>query len=162
MVRSAPTQLRPRLRAVPVQDVADARPPEFTPASGGPRNRYGDLADRRLAAILAAEDTAEEHGLSPHTRVTCYVHKTWLHQCVSEPVHILVVTGHRWCRRCECPVDVVVDETPPGAVHLYCPRCGQAGSAANRELRQACRSSLAAMHGGTAPTLYRVPDVVTE
>jgi hypothetical protein len=77
---------------------------------------------------------------------------------VGHSLHVLVVTGHRWCRRCECPVDVAVDETPPGAVHLYCPRCGQADSAANREVRQACRTSLSAMHGGDTPTLYRLPD----
>jgi len=145
---------RPLLRVV----AAPADVPEPRPAPIGSRDRYADLDDRRLAAILAAEDTAEEHGLNPHTRSTCYVHRCWAHQCVGNPLHVLVVTGHRWCRRCECPVDVAVDETAPGAVHLYCPRCGQAGSAANREVRQACRTSLSAMHGGDAPTLYRLPD----
>ncbi|WP_284748700.1 hypothetical protein [Amycolatopsis sp. RTGN1] len=145
---------RPLLRVV--DSPADV--PEPRPATLGSRDRYADLDDRRLAAILAAEDTAEEHGLNPHTRSTCYVHRCWAHQCVGSPLHVLVVTGHRWCRRCECPVDVAVDETPPGAVHLYCPRCGQAGSAANREVRQACRTSLSAMHGGDTPTLYGLPD----
>jgi len=146
---------RPLLRVVTPSDVPEARP---APAPGRGRDRYADLPDRRLAAILAAEDTAEEHGLSPHTRSTCYVHRCWTHQCVGDPLHVLIATGHRWCRRCECPVDVAVDETPPGAVHLFCPRCGQAGSAANRDVRQACRTSLAAMHGGDAPTLYGIPD----
>lgn len=146
---------RPLLRVVvPPANVSEPRP-----APSGSRDRYADLGDRRLAAILAAEDTAVEHGLNPHTRSTCPVHRCWAHQCVGDPLHVLVVTGHRWCRRCECPVDVAVDETPPGAVHLFCPRCGQAGSAANREVRQACRTSLAAMHGGHAPTLYGLPDV---
>ncbi|HEY3471345.1 MAG TPA: hypothetical protein VGL47_39850 [Amycolatopsis sp.] len=144
---------RPLLRAVSPEDVPEPRP---APSRG--RDRYADLDDRRLAAILAAEDTAVEHGLSPHTRSTCYVHRCWVHQCVGDPLHVIVVTGHRWCRRCELPVQVAVDETPPGAVHLFCPRCGQASSAANREVRQACRTSLAAMHGGDAPTLYRLPD----
>ncbi|MEV6872047.1 hypothetical protein [Amycolatopsis sp. NPDC051128] len=127
-------------------------------APAAPRDRYAGLADRRLAAILAAEDTAEEYGLSPHTRSTCYVHRCWVHECVGDPLHVLVVTGHRWCRGCERPVEVAVDVTPPGAVHVFCPGCGQAGSAANREVRQACRTSLAAMHGGAAPALYRLPE----
>lgn len=148
-----PGRSRPLLRVVSPEDV-----PEPRPAALGSGDRYADLPDRRLAAILAAEDTAEEHGLSPHARSTCYVHRCWVHQCVGEPLHVLIATGHRWCRRCECPVDVAVDETPPGAVHLFCPRCGQAGSAANRAVGQACRTSLSAMHGGDAPTLYRIPD----
>jgi hypothetical protein len=146
---------RPLLRVVTPSDTPETR---SAPSPVRGRDRYADLSDRRLAAILAAEDTAEEHGLSPHTRSTCYVHRRWAHQCVGDPLHILIATGHRWCRRCECPVDVAVDETPPGAVHLFCPRCGQAGSAANRDVRQACRTSLAAMHGGNAPTLYGIPD----
>lgn len=149
----APGRSRPLLRVVGPADVPAPRP-----APIGSPDRYADLPDRRLAAILAAEDTAVEHGLNPHTRCTCPVHRCWAHQCVGDPLHVLVVTGHRWCRRCECPVDVAVDETPPGAVHLFCPRCGQAGSAANREVRQACRAGLAAMHGGATPAPYRVPD----
>ena len=153
MVQRIPGRGHPHLRVVSTSNVQDARP-----APTGPRGRYDDLGDRRLAAVLAAEDTAVEHGLDPHGRSTCYVHRCWIHQCVGDPLHVLVVTGHRWCRRCECPVDVAVDETPPGAVHLYCPRCGQAGSAANRQVRQACRMSLAAMHGGDTPTLYQLPE----
>lgn len=128
-------------------------------APGRDRDRYGDLSDRRLAAILAAEDTAEEHGLSPHTRSTCYVHRCWIHQCVTDPLHVLMVTGHRWCRRCDCPVEVDVDDSDPGSVGLYCPGCGQPpDSTANRQVLYACRTSLAAMHGGASTTLYQVPD----
>lgn len=55
-----------------------------------------------LAAMLAWEDAAEERdGLSPHDRITCPVHRRWVHQCVSSPAHAIRVTGHRWCRACE-------------------------------------------------------------
>ncbi|HKN55321.1 MAG TPA: hypothetical protein VJX66_22690 [Amycolatopsis sp.] len=139
---------RPRLRAVP-----DDEPCRNS------RDRYANLPDRRLAAILAAEDTAEEHGLDPHVRSTCYVHRCWIHQCISDPLHALVVTGHRWCRSCDCPADVLVDEEAR-TVQLYCPACGREPvSAANRQVLYACRTSLAAMHGGDSPTLYAVPDL---
>ncbi|MFD6070744.1 hypothetical protein [Amycolatopsis lurida] len=132
---------------------ADSAPP----ARG--RDRYGEIPDRRLAAILAAEDVAEEHGLSAHVRTTCYVHRGWVHQCISDPMHVLIVTGHRWCRRCDRTVEVRVDETFPGAVELFCDGCGvPPDTVANREVLLACRTSLSAMYGGEASTLYVVPD----
>ncbi|MFE6612475.1 hypothetical protein [Amycolatopsis sp. NPDC057786] len=132
---------------------ADSAPPARR------RDRYGEIPDRRLAAILAAEDVAEEHGLSAHVRTTCYVHRGWVHQCISDPMHVLVVTGHRWCRRCDRTVEVRVDETFPGSVELFCDGCGvPPDTVANREVLLACRTSLSAMHGGEASTLYVVPD----
>nr|WP_233223163.1 hypothetical protein [Amycolatopsis sp. BJA-103] len=120
---------------------------------------YGEIEDRRLAAILAAEDVAEEHGLSAHVRTTCYVHRSWVHRCVSDPMHVLVVTGHRWCRRCDRTIDVEVDETFPGSVELFCDGCGvPPDTVASREVLRACQASLSAMHGGEASTLYVVPD----
>ncbi len=153
MAPHAGPRTRTSLRLVCPEEVVLRR----SAAGSRPRGRYDDLADRRLAAILAAEDTAQEHGLSPHTRTTCYVHRCWVHQCVSDPLHVIVVTGHRWCRRCECPVDVDVDESAPGSIRLSCDRCGEPDSAANREVLSSCRTSLAAMRGGDAPTLYSVP-----
>jgi len=130
-----------------------------SPADAGTAPRYGGDADRRLVAILAAEDVAEEHGLSAHIRTTCYVHRCWVHQCISDPLHVLVVTGHRWCRRCDRTVEVEVDETAPGSVELRCDGCGvPPDTVANREVLQSCRTSLSAMHGGEASTLYVVPD----
>ena len=38
--------------------------------------RYADLADRRLAAALSTEDAAEESGLDPLERTTCYTQLT--------------------------------------------------------------------------------------
>jgi hypothetical protein len=106
--------------------------------------RYADLADRRLAAALSTEDAAEEGGLDPLERTTCYQHRRWLHDCVSSPLHVIVVTGHRWCRRCECAVDVAVDQLT-GDVTLTCPRCHEMPpGAANRQLVRCCRASLAA------------------
>jgi hypothetical protein len=149
---------RTRLRAVSADDAADRPVRARSRSKDRPEERYSDLHDRRLAAILAAEDTAEEHGLSPHTRSTCYVHRCWSHQCVSDPLHALVVTGHRWCRRCDHPVDVVLDE-PARSVELRCASCGlEPLSAANRQVLYACRTSLAAMYAGATPTLYAVPD----
>jgi hypothetical protein len=69
-----------------------------------------DIAGLRLARALVTEDEDEEHGLSPHERTTCHLRRRWLHDCVSSPLHAIPVTGHRWCRRCECAGNVAVDE----------------------------------------------------
>jgi hypothetical protein len=106
--------------------------------------RYADLADRALAAALSTEDAAEERGLDPLERTTCYPHRRWLHHCVSSPLHVIVVTGHRWCRDCSRAVDVAVDELT-GDVRLTCPRCHRMPPGpANRQLVRCCRASLAA------------------
>lgn len=117
------------------------------PALPAVDERYADVADRGLAAALSTEDAAEERGeLDPLERITCYTHRRWLHHCVSSPLHVIVVTGHRWCRRCECAVDVAVDQLA-GDVALRCPRCRQApAGAANRQLVRCCRASIAAAH----------------
>ncbi|WP_291413725.1 hypothetical protein [Actinophytocola sp.] len=111
-------------------------------------DRYADLADIRLAIALSAEDDAEDTeddtGLDPFERTTCYTHRRWLHHCVSSPLHVIVVTGYRWCRRCEREVWVAVDELT-GDVSLSCAKCGEMPPGpANRRLVRACRASLAA------------------
>jgi hypothetical protein len=120
-----------------------------TPAGAVPvHDRYADLTDVRLAVALTGEDDAEECGLNPLERTTCHVHRRWLHDCVSSPLHVIVVTGHRWCRGCECAVDVAVDEVA-GDVSLRCPRCRRTpAGAANRQVVRACRASLAAAAEG--------------
>ena len=106
--------------------------------------RYTDLTDHALAVALSAEDAAEEHGLDPFERTTCYAHRRWLHQCVSSPLHVVRVSGHRWCRRCECAATVAIDELA-GDLTLTCPRCHQMPPGpANRQVVRACRASLAA------------------
>lgn len=108
--------------------------------------RYADLTDRRLAAALSAEDAAEEQGMDPLERTTCWTHRRWLHHCVSSPLHVIVVTGHRWCRRCRCAVNVAIDQLT-GDVALTCPKCHEMpAGAANRQLIRCCRASLAAAH----------------
>ncbi|KAA9150412.1 hypothetical protein FPZ12_041205 [Amycolatopsis acidicola] len=105
--------------------------------------RYADLADRTLAAALSEEDRAEARGLDPFERRTCHTHRRWLHHCIASPVHVVVVTGHRWCRDCACPAAVVVDELA-GDVRMYCPSCGRMPDGpANRQVLRACRASLA-------------------
>jgi hypothetical protein len=107
-------------------------------------DRYADLTDPRLATALSTEDIAEDDGLDPFERTTCYAHRRWLHQCVSSPLHVVRVSGHRWCRRCECAVDVAVDELV-GDLRLTCPRCrATPAGAANRQVVRSCRASLAA------------------
>jgi hypothetical protein len=116
--------------------------------------RYADLTDRRLATKLSTEDAWEADGrLDPLERTTCYAHRRWLYQCVSSPLHVIVVTGHRWCRSCSCAVDVAVDELT-GDVALRCPRCRQMPpTAASRQLIRCCRASLAAARDDVrAPT----------
>ncbi|MEV6241267.1 hypothetical protein [Lentzea sp. NPDC051838] len=104
-----------------------------------------EAEDSTLSAVLSAEDLAEELGLDPHARVTCGLHRCWLHQCVASPDHVIPVTGHRWCRPCGRPLDVVVDET---TARLFCPTCGTGtpDTAANRQVVRACRTSIAAAH----------------
>lgn len=106
--------------------------------------RYHDLADRKLAAKLMAEDVAEERdGLSPHERLTCHAHRRWAHECISSPLHVIVVTGHRWCRRCEREATVAVDELA-GTVRVTCTRCRRVpDSPATRQIVRTCRASLA-------------------
>jgi len=48
-------------------------------------DRYTDITDRRLARTLTAEDRQEYAGLNPFERLTCHVHRRWLHDCVSSP-----------------------------------------------------------------------------
>ena len=121
-------------------------PVELRPSGCAPE-RYADVRDRLLAATLAAEDSAEQDGADPLERSTCWTHRRWLYQCVSSPLHVIQVTGHRWCRDCACAVDVAVDELT-WAVRLSCPRCGRSPQTrATRQLVRACRAGLAARHG---------------
>ena len=106
--------------------------------------RDADVADRRLALALTAEDWSEEDGLDPLERTTCRTHRRWLHDCVASPLHVLVVTGTRWCRRCERALDVAIDHVA-GDVSLRCPSCGETpANRATRQIVRACRASLAA------------------
>ncbi|WP_245645951.1 hypothetical protein [Pseudonocardia acaciae] len=102
------------------------------------------LADGRLAATLAAEDEAEDAGLDPLERITCRTHRRWLHHCISSPVHVIVVTGHRWCRSCQAEASVAVDELT-GDVRVTCTRCGRVPvGRATRQIIRTCTASLAA------------------
>lgn len=116
--------------------------------------RYADLRDRRLAVALSTEDSLEADGLDPLERTTCWTHRRWLHQCVSSPLHVIQVTGHRWCRNCACAVSVAVDELI-GDLRLECPRCHRMpDTRASRQILRACRASLAA---STEPTVSPIP-----
>lgn len=108
----------------------------------------------RMSAVLVSEDAAEERGdLSPHDRITCPVHRRWVHQCMSSPAHAIRVTGHRWCRACDTPMTVAVDELT-GSVSVTCPRCRRSPStAANRQLLRSCRASIDAARRDRSPTL---------
>lgn len=109
--------------------------------------RYAGLRDQRLAAALTGEDRAERDGLDPLERLTCRTHRRWLHDCISAPQHVFVVTGHRWCRDCECAADVAVDQLT-WTVTVTCPRCRRSpGGAATRQIIRTCRASLAAARG---------------
>ncbi|MEV6231219.1 hypothetical protein AB0L88_25510 [Saccharopolyspora shandongensis] len=107
--------------------------------------RYADLCDRRLADRLILEDAAEESGeLSVHERITCHFHRRWVHECISSPVHVIILTGHRWCRHCEAEASVAVDELT-GSVAVTCTRCRRSpGTAATRQILRTCHASLVA------------------
>lgn len=108
-----------------------------------PSRRDSDCLRSALATVLAREDPDEEHaGLSPHDRLTCPLHRRWVHQCVSSPVHAIRVTGHRWCRACDTAVAIAVDELAE-SVNLTCPNCRQfPASAVNRQVLRSCRASI--------------------
>ncbi|MGH3520038.1 MAG: hypothetical protein ACRDQ7_22155 [Haloechinothrix sp.] len=104
-----------------------------------------DTGARGLETLLVQEDAAEERGqVSPHERITCRVHRRWIHQCVGSPLHVIPVTGHRWCRRCETAVGIVVDEVR-GTVAMSCRGCGDVPTTlASRQIVRACLGSFAA------------------
>jgi hypothetical protein len=105
------------------------------------------LVESLLSRTLRSEDLAEDAGrLSPDDRLTCHVHRRWIHQCVSSPVHAHPVTRHRWCRDCEKALTVAVDEFA-GTVRMTCPGCGAGGSSATTRLLAACRASLGVTTG---------------
>jgi hypothetical protein len=125
---------------VTIQTV-DASPGHGTERYG---TRYSDMTDRRLATKLLAEDAAEDAGLDPFERISCRIHRRWLHQCVHSPVHVVMVSGYRWCRSCEAQATVAVDELT-GDIRVTCPQCGQTPSGrASQQIVRTCTASLAA------------------
>lgn len=98
-----------------------------------------------LAAALAEEDDAELlRELSPLDRITCTVHRRWVHECVASPLHVIVVTGHRWCRACQSPCTVAVDHLTC-TVKVRCPVCWRVPvCAATDQIVRTCQASLAA------------------
>jgi len=109
-------------------------------------DRYTDLADRRLAAVLRQEDLAELAGMSPFERLTCRVHRRWLYECIASPLHVVPVAGYRWCEDCATSATVTVDQLLH-VVSVWCPQCGQTPSAfATDQIVRTCRASMAAAH----------------
>jgi hypothetical protein len=98
-----------------------------------------------IADALAAEDRAEDTGwLDPLDRLTCRVHRRWIHECAHSDLHVIEVTGHRWCRPCRRALEIAVDEVTR-TVTLHSPRCHRdATTRANRQLVAACEASLTA------------------
>ena len=106
-----------------------------------PTDEYADMADRFLAAALANEDAAEERGLSPLDRQTCRIHRRWIHECIASPVHVIMITGHRWCRGCQTTAMVSVDHLS-GSVKVRCPRCWRVpNNAATQQIIRTCEAS---------------------
>ena len=103
-----------------------------------------------LSDALAAEDHAEDTGwLDPLDRLTCRVHRRWIHECSHSDLHVIQVTGHRWCRPCRRALEIAVDELA-GTVALHCPRCHRgATTRADVQLVAACESSLTASRAST-------------
>lgn len=102
---------------------------------------------RDLTDTLLAEDTAQSTGLSPFERLTCPFHRRWAYQCVSSPVHVIRMTGHRWCSDCQASANVSVDELT-GRVSVKCSRCGRPPqSAATAQIVRTCQASLTSARG---------------
>ncbi|MET8764893.1 hypothetical protein [Lentzea sp. NPDC004782] len=118
-----------------------------TPFIADGDQRYAGVRDRALAAMLAEEDAAEELGLNPLERVSCRLHRRWLHHCVHSADHVIKVTGHRWCRDCSSAASVGVDELT-GDVVVRCETCRRTpDTSATRQIVRACRASLSAAQG---------------
>ena len=98
-----------------------------------------------LAAALTTEDQTEDTGwLDPLDRLTCRVHRRWIHECAHGNLHVIPVTGHRWCRPCRYALEIAVDELT-GRVTLHCPRCDRGPTTkADHQLIAACEASLIA------------------
>ncbi|MEU3645268.1 hypothetical protein AB0E59_17940 [Lentzea sp. NPDC034063] len=108
---------------------------------------YADVKDRRLAVMLAEEDAAEELGLNPLERVSCRLHRRWLHHCAHSADHVIKVTGHRSCRDCSSTASVGVDELT-GDVLVLCESCHRTPcTSATKQIIRSCRASLASARG---------------
>jgi hypothetical protein len=106
--------------------------------------RYDGVRDRRLAATLVAEDLAEDAGLDPFERISCRIHQRWLHHCVHSAVHVVQVSGYRWCRSCQSHAVVAADELT-GDIRVTCSRCGRTPPGrASRQIIRTCTASIAA------------------
>jgi hypothetical protein len=114
-------------------------------------NRTEPTPASTLPDALAAEDHAEDTGwLDPLDRLTCRVHRRWIHECAHSDLHVIEVTGHRYCRPCRCALEIAVDEVTR-TVALHCPRCDRgATTRADRQLVAACESSLTASRARSA------------
>jgi hypothetical protein len=113
-----------------------------------------------VSATVVSEGTVEEQlGLSPRDGLTCPVRRRRLHQCVSLPEHAIRVTGHRWCRRCDRPLNAAVDEFL-GSVTFECATCRRfPHTAANRQILRFSWASLDAARPDRArpPAVAGVP-----
>lgn len=118
------------------------------PVGGSDSTRVGDV----LYTTLVREDAQEEYaGLSQHDRLTCSLHRRWVHECMSSPLHAIRVTGHRWCRACDSVVTIAYDELT-GSVSLSCPVCHRfPATAANRQVLRSCRASSVAARQDRLP-----------
>jgi len=101
-----------------------------------------------LADALQAEDHAEDTGwLDPLDRMTCRVHRRWIHECAHSELHVSPITGHRWCRPCRRELELAVDELTRTAT-VHCPRCDRGPTTrADAQLIAACEASLTAARG---------------
>ncbi|MFI6095716.1 hypothetical protein ACIA8G_09195 [Lentzea sp. NPDC051213] len=95
-----------------------------------------------LATALEIEDRAEGEGLSPFDRITCRLHRRWMHDCVASPAHVVAVAGSRWCDGCAAAATVTVDHLSCTVV-VSCSRCGcHLDDGLNEQLRRVCQRSL--------------------
>jgi hypothetical protein len=118
----------------------------------GPRATAPARNERRSRTVsvppadtLAVEDDAEDTGwLDPLDRLTCRAHRRWTHECSHSDVHVILVTGHRWCRPCRHALEIAVDELTR-TVTVHCPRCDRGPTTrADHQLVAACEASLIA------------------
>jgi hypothetical protein len=109
----------------------------------GDRRRNRTSNDWHLTRVLARENIVEELGaISLQDRLTCRLHKSWVHQCITLPGHVFPMAGDRWCRRCDNAAPVAIDESH-GTAAVRCSGCGKPPNGLfGRQIARACQGSI--------------------
>ncbi|MFF4417130.1 hypothetical protein ACFYY8_31805 [Streptosporangium sp. NPDC001559] len=57
--------------------------------------------DEKLTAVIEADNAAEDAGMHPDDRVTCWTHQGWATDCATNPIHTNPGATHHYRYRPE-------------------------------------------------------------